>query len=68
MLTGALLAWQNAEGYTVETETLHIGLVFLHHDAGNDEATNGIQGVYGLGRTMACNLRENPLAMTTLQW
>lgn len=68
MLTGALLSWQNAEGYTVETETLHIGLVFLHHDAGNDEATNGIQGVYGLGRTMACNLRENPLAMTTLQW
>ena len=45
-----------------------MGLVLLHHEAGNSSDYNGIQGVYGLGRTMVCNLARGQENMTVLQW
>ena len=62
------LTEQEAEGYQIEADGRRYAVVFLHHDVGNTEDHNGICGVYGLGRTMVCDLDKTPQRMTVLQW
>lgn len=57
-----------AEGYRVYAGDKCYGVVFLHHDVGNTADLNGLDGVYGLGRTMVCDLNRKPRYMTVLQW
>lgn len=59
---------QDAEGYVITVGKRKTGLVLLHHEVGNDVDYNGIQGVYGLGRTMVCDLSAGEENMTVLQW
>ena len=59
---------EEAEGYMAVCGKEKIGLVFLHSEAGNARDYNGIGGICGLGRTMACRLSQNPGRMTVLQW
>ena len=44
------------------------GLVFLGQEVGNQSDYNGLLGVYGLGRTMVCDLNQDIPRMTVLQW
>lgn len=59
---------QEAEGYVITTGKRKTGLVLLHHEVGNAVDYNGIQGIYGLGRTMICDLSKGQEHMTVLQW
>lgn len=65
---GRTVRVQEAEGYVITAKGRKTGLVFLHQEAGNGTDYNGIQGVYGLGRTMVCDLSQKPDHMTVLQW
>lgn len=65
---GQEMSAQEGEGYVITTGSRKVGLVFLHHEVGNGVDYNGIQGVYGLGRTMVCDLNSRPPFMTVLQW
>ncbi len=65
---GQALKVQDAEGYVITIGSRKVGLVLLHHEVGNSSDYNGIQGVYGLGRTMVCNLAQGQENMTVLQW
>ena len=59
---------QDGEGYVITAGSRKVGLVFLHHEVGNGTDYNGIRGVYGLGRTMVCDLNRAQEDMTVLQW
>lgn len=65
---GQCLDAKDAEGYVITVGKRKIGLVLLHHEVGNDSDYNGIRGVYGLGRTMVCDLSRGQENMTVLQW
>ena len=65
---GRTLDAKEAEGYVIHIGDVRYGLVFLHQDVGNSADLNGVEKVYGLGRTMACCLNEAPNYMTVLQW
>lgn len=67
-VSGQALKAEEAEGYMAVCGKEKIGLVFLHSEAGNARDYNGIGGICGLGRTMACRLSQNPGRMTVLQW
>lgn len=56
------------EGFIIHAGGRRYGLVFLHKDVGNIQDLNGFEGVYGLGRTMVCDLDEKKPYMTVLQW
>ena len=62
------LTQKEAEGYEISVGDHRYGVVLLHQDVGNTADLNGFKGVYGLGRTMVCDLNENPKFMTVLQW
>lgn len=57
-----------AQGFEVEANGRRHGVVLLYQDVGNSEDFNGICGVYGLGRAMACRLDGEERRMTVLQW
>ena len=59
---------REAEGYVITVGDHRYGVVLLHQDVGNNADLNGFEGVFGLGRTMACDLNQNPKFMTVLQW
>lgn len=59
---------QRAQGFEVEANGRRHGVVLVYQDVGNDEDFNGICGVCGLGRTMACDLDGKSQRMTVLQW
>lgn len=63
-----VLPADQAEGYIITMGNRRYGLVFLHQDVGNNADLNGFEGVYGLGRTMVCDLNQKPKCMTVLQW
>lgn len=65
---GQKLDVQDGEGYIITVGNRKTGLVLLHHEVGNGADYNGIGGVYGLGRTMVCDLNQNSTGMTVLQW
>lgn len=65
---GNELAPSEGEGYIIRAGGRRYGLVFLHQDVGNAQDLNGFEGVYGLGRTMVCDLDSDPGYMTVLQW
>ena len=67
-MRAAQLEQKQAEGYIIETDGKRYGVVLMHHDAGNVSDLNGLGGVFGLGRTMVCDLNEVPRYMTVLQW
>ncbi len=67
-VNGRELTPSEAEGYVIEAGSRKIGLVLLHQEVGNQADYNGIRGVYGLGRTMMCDLEREPDHMTILQW
>lgn len=66
--SGQRLQVQDGEGYVITAGSRKVGLVFLHHEVGNGTDYNGIRGVYGLGRTMVCDLNRAQEDMTVLQW
>ena len=66
--SGQKLDVKDGEGYVITAGKRKVGLVFRHHDVGNAADYNGIQGVYGLGRTMVCDLSGGQQDMTVLQW
>ena len=66
--SGQKLDVKDGEGYVITAGKRKVGLVFLHHEVGNAADYNGIQGVYGLGRTMVCDLSGGQQDMTVLQW
>ncbi len=66
--SGKALNRQDAEGYRIETGRGNFAVLLLHHDVGNAEDCNGICGIYGLGRTMVCDLNQKPRYMTVMQW
>ena len=63
-----VLSENEAEGYMITAGDHRYGVVLLHQDVGNNADLNGFEGVYGLGRTMACDLQKAPKYMTVLQW
>ena len=65
---GRTLENQEGEGYIIHAGGGRYGLVLLHQDVGNTGDLNGFENVYGLGRTMVCDLDQNPDYMTVLQW
>ena len=65
---GRTLDKKEGEGYIIQTGDSRFGLVLLHQDVGNTGDLNGLEKVYGLGRTMVCDLNQNPQYMTVLQW
>lgn len=65
---GRTLDLQEGEGYIIRAGSERYGLVLLHQDAGNTGDLNGLENVYGLGRTMVCDLNRSPDFMTVLQW
>ncbi len=65
---GHELSVQEGEGYIIRAGERKAGIVFLGHEVGNQSDYNGIGGVYGLGRTMVCDLKEKVTCMTVLQW
>ena len=65
---GHELSVQEGEGYIIRAGERKAGIVFLGHEVGNQSDYNGIGGVYGLGRTMGCDLKEKATCMTVLQW
>lgn len=67
-VSGQAMSPQDAEGYIIQVGNRKTGVVFLHHEVGNGVDYNGIEGVYGLGRTMVCDLNKKPESMTVLQW
>ncbi len=67
-VSGLEMSPRDAEGYVITAGRRKVGLVLLHHEVGNGADYNGIQGVYGLGRTMVCDLNDRPEYMTVLQW
>ena len=62
------LTARQAEGYVITAGERRYGVVLLHQDVGNNTDLNGFEGVYGLGRTMVCDLNQEPQFMTVLQW
>ena len=62
------LTQKEAEGYVISVGNHRYGVVLLHQDVGNNADLNGFDGVYGLGRTMACDFNKHPEYMTILQW
>lgn len=62
------LSAEQAEGYVITAGNRRYGVVLLHQDVGNNADLNGFDGVYGLGRTMVCDLNQNPQYMTVMQW
>lgn len=68
-VSGEPVGIQSGEGYVVMAGNRKTGLVFMQQEAGNGTDYNGIRGMYGLGRTMVCDLKEEPPGcMTVLQW
>lgn len=67
-VNGQSLHAREGEGYVITTKNRKTGLVLLHQEVGNSTDFNGIQGMYGLGRTMVCRLDQKPDHMTVLQW
>ena len=67
-VSGQAMSPQDAEGYIIQVGKRKTGVVFLHHEVGNGVDYNGIEGVYGLGRTMVCDLNKKSESMTVLQW
>ena len=65
---GRTLEKHEGEGYIICAGNDRYGLVLLHQDVGNTGDLNGLENVYGLGRTMVCDLNQNPQYMTVLQW
>ena len=65
---GRVLGAKEAEGYVMCVGDVRYGLVLLHQDVGNNGDLNGVEQVYGLGRTMACCLNDKPDYMTVLQY
>ena len=65
---GKTLTSGEGEGYIIHAGGRRYGLVFLHQDVGNAQDLNGFEGIYGLGRTMVCDLEKDPEYMTVLQW
>lgn len=65
---GRTLDIKEGEGYIITAGGSRYGLVLLHQDVGNTGDLNGVEKVYGLGRTMVCDLNRNPKYMTVLQW
>ncbi|MCI9502548.1 MAG: heparinase [Hungatella sp.] len=65
---GHELSVQEGEGYVVTAGSRKAGLVFLGQEVGNQSDYNGLLGVYGLGRTMVCDLNQDIPRMTVLQW
>ena len=65
---GNTLTPNEGEGYIIHAGDCRYGLVFLHQDVGNARDLNGFEGIYGLGRTMVCDLDQNSTYMTVLQW
>ncbi len=66
-LHGKPLDPNQAEGYAIDVGTHQYRVALLHQDVGNSLDFNGLSGVYGLGRAMACDLARNPSVMTVLQ-
>lgn len=62
------LETEQAEGYLIGVNDKRYGLVLLHQDVGNASDINGLEEVFGLGRTMVCDLNNSPQYMTVLQW
>lgn len=62
------LPFSEAEGYAVSVSGRSYAFVLLHHDAGNHSELNGVCGRYGLGQTMAADLRKQTEHLTVLQW
>ncbi len=65
---GLRLSAAEGEGYVITAGSRKMGLVFLSQEAGNQSDYNGLRGVYGLGRTMICDLNQKTNYMTVLQW
>lgn len=65
---GRTLRNSEGEGYIIRAGSQRYGIVLLHQDVGNTGDLNGFENVYGLGRTMVCDLNQNPQWMTVLQW
>ena len=65
---GKTLSPNEGEGYIIHANGRRYGLALLHQDVGNVQDLNGFEGVYGLGRTMVCDLDSKPSHMTVLQW
>ena len=65
---GPTLSAAEAEGYIIHIGDVRYGLVLSHRDPGQNKDFNGVENVYGLGRTMACCLNDKPKYMTVLQW
>ena len=65
---GNTLKPSEGEGFIIHAGGHRYGLVFLHKDVGNIQDLNGFEGVYGLGRTMVCDLDGKMPYMTVLQW
>lgn len=65
---GNTLTPSEGEGYIIHAGCRRFGLVFLHQDVGNTQDLNGLEGVWGLGRTMVCDPDAKTPCMTVLQW
>ena len=65
---GNTLSPSEGEGFIIHAGDHRYGLVLLHQDVGNAQDLNGFEGVWGLGRTMVCDLDAKPSYMTVLQW